>query len=38
MSQILTVLGAIGQQGGSVINYMLKDPELCQKYKILAIP
>lgn len=37
MSMILAVFGATGQQGGSVINYVLNDPELSQKYKIRAI-
>ena len=37
MCQILAVFGATGQQGGSVINYVLKDSELSQKYKIRAI-
>jgi uncharacterized protein YbjT (DUF2867 family) len=37
MSKILVVLGATGQQGGSVINYVLNDPELSQAYKIRAI-
>ena len=37
MSKILAVIGATGQQGGSVINYVLNDPELSQKYKIRAI-
>ncbi|KAE8443655.1 hypothetical protein EG329_001513 [Mollisiaceae sp. DMI_Dod_QoI] len=37
MSKTLVVFGATGQQGGSVINYVLKDPELSQKYKIRAI-
>ena len=37
MSKILAVFGATGQQGGSVINYVLNDPELSQKYKIRAI-
>jgi uncharacterized protein YbjT (DUF2867 family) len=37
MSQILAVFGATGQQGGSVVNYVLNDPELSQKYKIRAI-
>ena len=37
MSKILAVLGATGQQGNSVINYVLQDPELSQKYKIRAI-
>ena len=37
MSNILAVFGSTGQQGGSVINYMLNDSELSQKYKIRAI-
>jgi len=37
MSQILAVFGATGQQGGSIIDYVLNDPELNQKYKIRAI-
>ena len=37
MSKILAVFGATGQQGSSVINYVLQDPELSHKYKIRAI-
>ena len=37
MSQILAVFGATGQQGSSVVDYVLHDPELSQKYKIRAI-
>lgn len=37
MSKILAVLGATGQQGGSVVNFVLNDPELSLKYKIRAI-
>ena len=37
MSKVLAVFGATGQQGGSVINYLLNDTELSQKYKIRAI-
>jgi uncharacterized protein YbjT (DUF2867 family) len=37
MSKILAVFGATGQQGSSVINHVLNDPELSQKYKIRAI-
>ncbi|KAL8926376.1 MAG: hypothetical protein Q9208_002919 [Pyrenodesmia sp. 3 TL-2023] len=37
MSNILAVFGATGQQGNSVINHVLDDPELSQKYKIRAI-
>jgi uncharacterized protein YbjT (DUF2867 family) len=37
MSQTLVVFGATGQQGSSVVNYVLKDPELSQNYKLRAI-
>lgn len=37
MSHILAVFGATGQQGASVINYVLNDPELSQKFQIRAI-
>ncbi|KAE9367881.1 NAD(P)-binding protein [Stipitochalara longipes BDJ] len=37
MSKILAVFGATGQQGGSIINYVLNDPELSPKFKIRAI-
>lgn len=37
MSHILAVFGATGVQGGSLINYVLNDPELSQKYRIRAI-
>jgi uncharacterized protein YbjT (DUF2867 family) len=37
MSNILAVFGATGVQGGSLINYVLNDPELSQKYRIRAI-
>ena len=37
MSKILAVFGATGQQGSSVVNYVLQDPELSQQYKIRAI-
>ncbi|KAH7163447.1 hypothetical protein B0J13DRAFT_538594 [Dactylonectria estremocensis] len=37
MSKILAVFGATGQQGGSVVNYVLNDPELSSVYKIRAI-
>ncbi|KAI7974001.1 hypothetical protein EIK77_001643 [Talaromyces pinophilus] len=37
MSHILAVLGATGIQGGSLIDYVLNDPELSQKYQIRAI-
>lgn len=37
MSKILAVFGATGQQGSSVVNHVLGDPELSQQYKIRAI-
>ncbi|KAI2626026.1 hypothetical protein GGS26DRAFT_562967 [Hypomontagnella submonticulosa] len=37
MSNILAVFGATGKQGGSVVNYVLNDPELSKKFKIRAI-
>ena len=37
MTKILAVFGATGHQGGSVINYVLNDPDLFQKYRIRAI-
>ncbi|KAI0014535.1 hypothetical protein F4780DRAFT_767814 [Xylariomycetidae sp. FL0641] len=37
MSKILAVFGATGQQGGSVIDFVLADPELSQQYSVRAI-
>ena len=37
MSKLLTVFGATGQQGGSLINYVLKNPELSKIYKLRGI-
>lgn len=37
MSKVLAVFGATGQQGSFVVNYVLSDLELSQKYKIRAI-
>ena len=37
MSKTLAVFGATGKQGSSVVNYVLNDPDLSQKYKIRAI-
>ncbi|KAH8900519.1 putative hscarg dehydrogenase [Thozetella sp. PMI_491] len=37
MSKVLAVFGATGIQGSSVINNVLSDPELSQKYSLRAI-
>ena len=37
MSKILTVFGATGNQGGSVINHVLAHPQLSKTYKIRAV-
>lgn len=37
MSKILTVFGATGNQGGSVINAVLADPALSKEFKIRGI-
>ena len=37
MSRILTVFGATGQQGGSLLAYVLKTPKLFKSYKLRAI-
>ncbi|KAJ5112771.1 hypothetical protein N7532_000816 [Penicillium argentinense] len=37
MSKLLVVFGATGQQGGSVIDYVLNDPTLSKEYSLRAI-
>lgn len=37
MSKIITVFGATGNQGGSVIKYILEDASLSKEYKIRGI-
>ena len=37
MSKILVVFGATGQQGGSVVNSVVNDPELSKEFKVRAI-
>lgn len=37
MSQLLVVFGATGQQGGSVVNFVLSDPQLSQQFKIRGV-
>jgi uncharacterized protein YbjT (DUF2867 family) len=37
MSKIITVFGATGNQGGSVIKHILADPTLSKEFKIRGI-
>jgi uncharacterized protein YbjT (DUF2867 family) len=37
MSKLLTVFGATGNQGGSVIKAVLEHPQLSKTYRIRAI-
>jgi uncharacterized protein YbjT (DUF2867 family) len=37
MSKILIVFGATGQQGGSVIDYVINDPQLSKQYKVRGV-
>ena len=37
MAKLLTVFGATGQQGGSVVQYVINDPELSKQYKVRGI-
>ena len=37
MSKLLTVFGATGQQGGSVVEYVINDPELSKQFKVRGI-
>ncbi|KAF8926657.1 hypothetical protein BGZ58_011011 [Dissophora ornata] len=37
MTNILVVFGATGQQGGSVANYVLNDPELSKQFHVRAV-
>ncbi|TVY28036.1 NmrA-like family domain-containing protein [Lachnellula hyalina] len=37
MTKLLTVFGATGQQGGSLIDYVLKNPELSNLYHLRGI-
>ncbi|KAJ5618375.1 NmrA family transcriptional regulator [Penicillium herquei] len=37
MSKLLVVFGATGQQGGSVIDYVLNDPDLSKEYSLRGI-
>ncbi|KAL6245996.1 hypothetical protein RBB50_007149 [Rhinocladiella similis] len=37
MSKVLAVFGATGQQGGSIVNFVLNDPELSKQYKVRGV-
>lgn len=37
MSKLITVFGATGNQGGSMINHILADPQLHKEFKIRGI-
>ena len=37
MTKLLAVFGATGQQGGSIVSYVLNDAELSNQYRIRAI-
>ena len=37
MSKLLVILGATGQQGGSIISYVFNDSVLAKKYKLRGV-
>jgi uncharacterized protein YbjT (DUF2867 family) len=37
MSKLITIFGATGNQGGSVINSILTDPQLSNEFKIRGV-
>ncbi|KAF9204707.1 hypothetical protein BGZ49_004976 [Haplosporangium sp. Z 27] len=37
MSKVLVVFGATGQQGGSVVDFVINDPELSKQFKVRGI-
>ncbi|KIW11073.1 hypothetical protein PV08_10372 [Exophiala spinifera] len=37
MSKILAVFGATGQQGGSIVNFVLNDSELSKQYRVRGV-
>ncbi|KIV82561.1 hypothetical protein PV11_04663 [Exophiala sideris] len=37
MSKVLAVFGATGQQGGSIVDFVLKDTQLSKEYKVRGV-
>lgn len=37
MAKLLTIFGATGQQGGSVVDYVINDPQLSKQYNVRGI-
>jgi uncharacterized protein YbjT (DUF2867 family) len=37
MSKLLVVFGATGQQGGSLVDYVINDPELSKQYNVRGV-
>ena len=37
MTKLLVVFGATGNQGGSIVNFVLQDPELSKAYKVRGV-
>ncbi|KAI9754394.1 MAG: hypothetical protein M4579_004732 [Chaenotheca gracillima] len=37
MSKVLVIFGATGQQGGSLVDYVLNDPTLSKEFKVRAV-
>ncbi|KAF9348442.1 hypothetical protein BGX26_000155 [Mortierella sp. AD094] len=37
MSKVLVVFGATGQQGGSIVDYVINDPELSKQFKVRGV-
>lgn len=37
MSKLITVFGATGNQGGSVIRHILADPQLSTEFKVRGV-
>ena len=37
MSKLLVVFGATGNQGGSLVDYVVNDPELSRQFKVRGV-